>query len=283
MTYLYTSHKNCIPRLSIFRYPERGLMKLIWRERIVTGRFFPDSTYPRERGWRQSAQTYHDAYIDLKWSRFVGINYYECFASDSTRCALGIKRQSRSCYQFDPCSLTSLPTASMVMVRRWSLSVVRVVIDLFVLVLIAALTALWVGHSNHHVFEANSYHTSRSMNIYFASQTRQVEILFQRQASDLTRRRSITSSSLGGGLEHCHIWLAVTCHLSSCYWLCLVSASYASPHIIPSWCDLFHDVLQRFFNLMPHPLYGPAVQTLSSTHILIIALSLLFYRGYLWV
>lgn len=155
----------------------------------------------------------------------------------------------------------SLPTTSMVMVRRWSLSVVQVVIDLFVLVLIAALTVLWVGHRNHYAFEANSYHASRYMNIYFASQTRQVEILFQRQASDLTRRRLITSSSVGGDLVHCHIWLAVTCHLSSCYWLCLVSANYASPHIIPSWCDPCHDVLQRFFNLMPHLLYGPAVQT----------------------
>ena len=65
----------------------------------------------------------------MKWSPFVGIHHNECFASDSTWCALqGIRCWCSFSYQVDPGSLTRLP--SIVMVRSWWLSF-QIVIDLY--------------------------------------------------------------------------------------------------------------------------------------------------------
>jgi hypothetical protein len=93
------------------------------------------------------------SYSDLKRGRFVGMNYYECFANDSTWYALGIKRQCKFCYQVDLGSLTSLPTASMVMVRP--LFIISCNKSLIFLPIVA-LTTIWVSCRTYHVLCGDS-------------------------------------------------------------------------------------------------------------------------------
>jgi hypothetical protein len=120
-------------------------------------------------------------------------------------------------------------------------AVVRWISCLRWLILIVALTSLWVSYRIYH--DHAMIHcfvlTLRYTTAYFACLTRQVKICFSvMQYTFSTTYRSLFFSIPGAGSARCFISPAVTFRLPSCYWICFVSIGFCTS-ILSSECRVF--------------------------------------------
>lgn len=129
-------------------------------------------------------------------------------------------------------------------------------------ILIVALTSLWVSYRIYLT-------TLRWFIVFFNIKTYDCILCMSDSASgNLLERpivytlnyswcRSLSFSILGTGSARCFILPAVSLHLSSCYWICLVSIRFA-----PSYCPRgVMRVMQWLFCLVAHTLYGQMLRT----------------------